>query len=317
MNGGVIYYNAGTSHLVRMMISLATLRRFYGGPVTILSEENDSSEICFQIAEALQAEVKEWNCGIPAGKNRRLLAKTRYHLGSPYDITIALDSDTLILGPIEELFRQAQDSEFCVAQFADWKSYDRIIAQRIRAWSRLRASDVKSALAFGTAINCGVIAFQKNAVFCRDWLQMALPGRNLFIPDEVICQLTLHRYPHRILDRRWNCSCKYDNPDKLDTRIIHYHGGKHCRVGLPFHGRKWTKELENALKKNLASLREWMPAGDRTLIQFLQFAVRQRIGGVFAKIMEERKQMSLPDPFGWKKGEIDASFLPACNRINK
>jgi hypothetical protein len=269
MSRGVVYYNAGTSHLVRLLVSLRSLRRYYEGPVTILSEENDSSDICFGIGDALDAEVKDWNCGVPEGRNRRLLAKTRYYAGSPYDITIAMDSDTLVLGPISELFPEAEKAQFCVAQIGHLKSTDWPFARRIRAWQSLRPSDVGPATNFGPAINCGVLAFQKDADFCRNWMEMALPGRNKFIPDEVCCQLTLHRFPHLILDRRWNCSCKYDDPNTPGTRIIHYHGRKHCRIGLPFHGVRWISELEACVNENTASIRDWMPAGDGTLTNFL------------------------------------------------
>src|ERR1700677_386889 len=95
MNRGVIYYNTGQSHLVRLLVSIHSLRQFYDGPITILSEGSDSHEICFMIGEALAVEVKKWNCRVPEGKNRAFLAKTRYHLGSPYLTTVVLDADTL------------------------------------------------------------------------------------------------------------------------------------------------------------------------------------------------------------------------------
>jgi hypothetical protein len=270
MSHGVVYYNAGTSHLVRLLVSLQSLRRWYQGPVTVLSEKDDSSKICFSIAERFNAQVTEWDCGLPAGKNRRLLAKTCYYRGTPYETTIAIDADTVILGPMEELFCEAERSQFCVAQIGNWRSNNRIISRRLEFWRHIRPGDVDHALRFGPAINCGIVAFQKDAEIFSEWLEAALPGRNSFIPDEVCCQLIIYKHPHKILDRKWNCSCKYDNAELPDTRIIHYHGDKHCRLGLPFQAWRWVREFDQAVAENAGFLKAWMPAGDTSLCRYLK-----------------------------------------------
>jgi hypothetical protein len=262
---GVLYYNTGTACAVRLLVALVSLRRHYDGPVTILSEGEASHEKCRAIAAATGAEFKEWNCEVPEGPNRVYLAKTRYFAGTPYETTVALDSDTLVVGGIEELFEQAEEASFCVSQLADWRSSGSTIAARIRGWAPWLPADIELALHFGPAINCGVVSFRKDATIFEDWLRLALPGRRNFIPDESCCQVILHRYPHRILDGRWNRSCKHDNPDDAETRIIHYHGAKHCRPGLPFHGNRWVAAWEQVRKANLANIRRWAPAGDRML----------------------------------------------------
>lgn len=266
---GVIYYNTGTSCAVRLLVSLFSLRQHYAGPVTILSEGDDSHDLCRRIGDALGAAVLTWDCGVPPGTNRAYLAKTRYHLGTPFDTTLALDSDTLVVGAVDEIFDWARKDSFCVAQLGNWQTSGPVISQRLREWSAVAPSAVESALAFGPAINCGVVVFTRDASLCREWPEMAVLGREFFIPDEVCCQLLLPRHPHRILDGRWNRSCKHDDPDLPDTRIIHYHGRKHCRKGLPFHGAKWVAVFQKVLDQNLAGVREWMPAGDRMLRQFL------------------------------------------------
>jgi hypothetical protein len=262
---GVIYYNNGTSCAVRLLVSLFSLRRHYSGPVTILSEGAESRALCAKIGKALNAEVCEWNCGVPEGRNRAYLAKTRYAFGTPYETTIALDSDTLVVGAIDELFQIAENNSFCVAQLGQWRSNGRTISRRIRQWREFLPADIKPALGFGPAINCGVVAFTRDAQLYQDWMTSALPGRHFFIPDEVCCQVMLHRYPHKVLDGIWNCSCKHDDPNRVGVRIIHYHGRKHCRIGLPFHGEKWFDTFRTVLRQNIADVQNWSPAGDRAL----------------------------------------------------
>ena len=170
---------------MRLLVSLTSLRRHYTGPVTILSEGEESHRLCEKIAKATNADLREWDSGVEPGKNRHFLAKTRCHLGTPFDITIALDSDTLIVGSLDELLNDAAVASFCVAQFAGWRSGGGTIAKRIREWDEFASSDIGAAIEFGPAINTGVIAFHRNAALFEEWYPLALLGRGFFIPDEV------------------------------------------------------------------------------------------------------------------------------------
>jgi hypothetical protein len=260
---------------VRLLVSLHSLCRHFCGPVTILFEGGPSHFLCRKIAHAFEADFQEWDAEIPAGRHAAYLAKTRYHLGTPYATTVALDADTLVTGPIDELFEAADDASFCVAQLGAWTTETRAISRRIRAWNPWLAEWIEPALTFGPAINCGVVAFRRDATLYADWFRLASLGRETFIPDEVCCQIMLHCYLHRILDGRWNRSCRHDDPEAPDTRIVHFHGRKHCRPELPFHGSLWVAEFFRVLAQNSAGVQSWFPAGDRMLIKFLRW-LRQR-----------------------------------------
>lgn len=275
---GVVYYNSGTSCAVRLLVSLASLRKHYSGPVTILSEGDPSHVLCERIAEALDARVLKWDSGVSPGKNAPFLAKTRLHFGTPYEVTVALDSDTLVVGSIDELFEKAEEDTFCVAQLAAWRTRGRIIQKRLSKWEDILPGDLKSAIEFGPAINTGVTAFHRNASIFQEWYSVAERGREHFIPDEVSCQMMLHRHPHCILDGRWNRSCRHDDPNLPDTRIIHYHGRKHCRPGLPFHADKWVEAYDAAVRDNLANICSWTPAGDRQLTRYIKSNRRLALG---------------------------------------
>ena len=274
MTRGVIYYNRGTRAAVRLLVSLASLRRHYAGPVTILSDGDESHALCAPIAAALDAQWRAWTPDIAPGRNTIYLAKTLYHTASPYEITVCLDNDTLILGALDELFDRAAQAGFAVAQLGDWRSNGATIGKRIKVWTEWLPELIEPALAFGPAINCGVIAFRQDATLLGDWMRHAVLGRETFIPDEVCCQLLLPRHSHEILDGRWNRSCKHDDPDLPDTRIIHFHGRKHCRPGMPFHAKRWVDAFDEAVKRNLAEVSLWLPAGDRMLRRFQRWRKR-------------------------------------------
>lgn len=267
---GVIYFNVGTGCAVRLLVSITSLREHYSGPITILSEGEESHILCERIAKSAGAHVLKWNSKVSSGKNAALLAKTRLHLGTPYHTTVAIDSDTLVLGPVDELFAMAKESAFCVAQLGERRTTGKIVRGRLQKLASILPQDLEAAIRFGPSINTGVTAFTKAATIFADWYDVAAKARDQFIPDEVSCQMILHRHPHRILDGRWNRSCKHDNPDLPDTRIIHYHGRKHCREGLPYHGDKWMNAFCQVYAKNVADVRDWMPAGDRMLKKYLK-----------------------------------------------
>lgn len=272
---GIIYYNTGQSCLVRLLVSLHSLRKWYQGPVAIVSEGEESHSICDRIASALDAQVIHWESTVPEGKNHAYLAKTRLNKATPFDTTVALDADTLVVGELDSLFPVAEKHAFCVAQFAQWKTSGRICSRRIVEWRSWLPDDIEPALSFGPAINIGVMAFRRDASIFDDWSDAAPMGRELFIPDEISCQILLHRHPHHILASNWNCSCKYDNPLRAEVRVIHYHGRKHCRRGLPFHGILWMEGYKAVVQQDLAGVQTWGPAGDRMLRKYLKAETRE------------------------------------------
>lgn len=267
---GVVYYNTGTGCLARLLVSLHSLRRHYRGPVTLLSEGEASHPICFQIGQVMGADVVKWESNVAPGPGKAYVSKTKIPRGTPYRTTVILDADTLVLSPLDDLFQLAETHAFCVARFADWKSSGEIYARRIRQWLDLAPEDIEAAVHFGPAINTGVVAFTKGAEILEPWSELAMKGRHLFIPDEVACQILLHRFKHRVLGSEWNCSCKYDHPEKEGVRIVHFHGRKHCRPGLPFHGDLWMAEFQRLVQQDVAGLRSWMPAGDAMLKRYLR-----------------------------------------------
>lgn len=266
---GVIYFNMGTSCAVRMLVSLWSLRRFYQGPVTLISAGTESHPYCDRIAKSLDAEVREWEPQVPPGRNSTFLVKTQVYTATPYETSILIDSDTLIRGPIDQLFSWTEESGLIVTQMADWTVDRRCMVKRINSWKELYPEWVAACLKSGPAINGGVMAFRRGTPLLADWYRLALPGRNTFIPDETCLQLLLPRYPHRVVPHFWNTSCVYGKPRDKNTRIIHYHGRKHCRRGLPHHADLWTEAYSEVIRLDLAGVRSWQPAGDRMLKKYL------------------------------------------------
>ena len=259
MSRGIVYYNKSTKMAVRLAVSIHGLRRFYKGPITILSEGDDSHAFTYPIAERYDCTVQNTTFETPEGKNTTYLNACLIGDHTPYETTIWLDSDTLPQRPFTELFDAAEKFEFAIAQFATWKTTGRI-GKRIKAWRGILPDHwIDRALDFGPAINCGVFAFHHRSKLIRDWHKLAQQGRDTFIPDEVCCQIMLAQpeYPNKILPQEFNCSIKYADPLADNVRIIHAHGAKHARFneGKPqYNSQIWWEVFDE--------IRSWSTVAD-------------------------------------------------------
>lgn len=224
---GVVYYNVGNKMLVRLAVSIHSLRKVYNGNVSILASE-DSKDSCFQIANEYGVDVRDANFE-DHGKNTAYLNSCLSHTVTPYDNTLWIDSDSLIFKDFSEVFGEIEKNDFVIAQFHNWTSNRGHIRKRILEWKKIYPEMMDKAINFGPGINCGVYGFNKESKLMKDWYQKALPGIKNFIPDEVCCQIMLPFYTHSVISNDYNTSCKYDVVTDT-TKIVHYHGRKHCRI---------------------------------------------------------------------------------------
>ena len=265
MTSGVVYYNMGNKCLVRLAVSIYSLKKHYTGPITILSEGEESDKFCEKIAKDLGVNFQKVSFSVPEGPQLTFMKKTLLHTVTPYDISVFLDSDTLVTGRINELFEWANEYDFVATNFANWSTTGSTMSKRIRNWEKHYPKLIPGALSFGPALNAGCYAFKKTAAFLKVWYNMTLPGRDINLPEETSMQVILPNYPHLVAPQEFNCSCKHSNPHHPDVRIIHYHRNKHCRDGLPYGADIWVRYYERCLELDIGGMKEWHTTFDRTL----------------------------------------------------
>lgn len=272
MKSGIIYLLTGPTHAARLVVSLWSLRKYYDGPVTVFTTRPESHEIgsyCEQDSRlhvrhvrALEAKVR---------RNSAFLTKLDLLVSPPYETTVYLDADTLVAGKLDELTNVETDVQFHATRFANWVSSGKIMAKRISRWRTIRqkrfdpqwlADLVDDALKERPAVNGGVFAIRHGAEILTPWRDLAYAGWKTFICDEVALQLLLHRYPHRLLDCRYNCSPRHAG-NLPDTRIWHFHGEKHLAAGLA--RSIWLPEYEECMRLDVGRISKWTPAGDPAL----------------------------------------------------
>lgn len=245
MNSGCLYFNHGERCLVRLLVSLHSLRKHYSGPVAIAAEGNPPDWFRSIVAE-LKAEIIEASASGEYG----LVKKSRIWRITPFEHTLFLDADTLIRAPVDELLQKVQEFGCVQTRFNDWHTNRGRMRRRIEPWRKVDGSLVEAAIAYGKAINTGVQGWSRNHPILPAYQDLTerglkVKGIGRKVLDEIAMQLLLPKYPHYLAGSEWNCGCAHGDGSK--AKIIHYHGHKHCREGA--NGDLWKAEFWELVKR--------------------------------------------------------------------
>ena len=267
MQTGIIYLLTKKKHAARLVVSLASLRRWYSGPVTIFTtrpESHEIGELCCADPRlgTNQIRIQE---RMAKTQETAFLTKSTAIANSPYPATVYMDADTLVVGDISPLIESAPMSDVTAIVFHRWKTTDRHLVELLSTW---RKHEGKKRDRFGLkqlidgllanpfpGINAGIFAMKPSSPILQDWHDLSYLGRKNYIPDEIALQLLLQRYPHRLLDTRFNCHPSA-NPEMRDVRIWHYAGSLHmCNWGP--ERNLWYPAYLECRRHNFAKMAEW------------------------------------------------------------
>lgn len=263
---GVLMYNKGTGMICRLIVCLESLRKHYRGPVTLFLEGDHPDYLVSSLKKEFGVDIV-FDANPETGIYTRAVEICRK---TPYEISMWLDSDTLVVGNIDEMVGSAAGYDLAIPHFALWRSDGPMISGRIRDYSPVVPSEwIQNAINYGPAINCGVYSFTSGTKFLEEWNWLSKQGeqiqqwdhkknrpgkKGIFIPDEKACQVLLPRYNVKIVHPKFNVSVIHD-PGTEDHRIIHYHGRKHT-FSVPL-GYLWQESFCSALERNLCGICEW------------------------------------------------------------
>lgn len=261
LSRGVVYLLTGAKHACRLVVSINSLRRFYRGPVMLMTP---SPSRVIEQAIAFDSDLDVHLCEIPRVSKRRnstYLCKTTLWRHSPFDRTLLVDADTLFVAdPFDDIW--PNEDEVVLTRFSNWVSNRRPIEKRLRRWQSIVPELHAAAIAEPwPAVNTGVISWHKSArSFLEQWESITARRRS-FICDELVAQLLYPSVKHRVLDDRFNFSPVYGHADG-DVRIWHFHGSKHLRRRSDV---VWVPEFVFCATQDVGGLKSWGPAGDATL----------------------------------------------------
>jgi len=263
----VLYYNRGTSCYVRLLVSIFSLRKHYGGEITVMAESGLHDEIVavLRVLDVTVQPIPAKSCGV-------LVRKASLWRELKQDQALFLDSDTIVCAPIGPLVDAVTEHGLLVSWFNSWTTHSPPVAGRIRDWRRVAPKLIAPALSYGKAINSGVQGWHRLAPILAEHEDLTRRGeaagcKRLFL-DEIALQLLIPRHPHFIAAPSWNTSGRLG--DVAAARIIHYHGRKHCLPNEPRCG-PWLRsyaEIREAFPAHRATLDNcW---GDRRLQEYKQ-----------------------------------------------
>ncbi len=258
---GIIYFVAGSKHCVHAIVSVMSLRDHYKGPVALITEADGVGRRC---CEQIAADDRLGPIKVIAdatmkagGHGVSYLCKTLLPRLSPFESTIFLDADTLVVGDFSELWPDVASGEVCLTRFSTWVSTGGKMRQRILGWEPFEPERVDRMFQKSwPAINTGVMSWGINSeAFAEDWHHTAAK-RSVFMTDETAAQVIFPDHNVRVLDRRFNCSVVFDQ-DEDDARIYHGHGGKFWK--RPSGWTVYSPWYEAALVNNVAGIRSARP----------------------------------------------------------
>lgn len=261
---GVVLLLTGPGHAVRLVVALHSLRKHWSGDITLFTTHPTSHEIGRLCAadSRLGVEHRTWQL-YQSRRNASYLTKSYLPPEVPYDDCLFLDADTLVVGPLDEIWNGLAESSLVLTQFAHWTTEHRNIRRRIHSWSTIvhpnwRADErdrmIDTAKQRRPAVNVGVFAFRRETPILKRWGELASIGQRQFICDEIAMQLMLPELDAEVLDCRFNCSPVFARNTR-DVRIWHFHGDKHLRRA---EGRAiWLPAFSKCLQEDVASVKEW------------------------------------------------------------
>lgn len=272
MDRGVIYLLTGPSHGVRLVVSLWSLRQYFSGPIVVYSTNAESHAIVKQCQRDSRLNVDHRPTTlVDVPRNATFLTKLEILPDVPFQTSIYLDADTLIVGSISRLFEGAQNCGFAATRFSQWVTTGRTMRKRIEAWRSIKQSRVDTswlsqlidnALLPRPAVNSGVFAFQRDTMVLAPWRELAYAGWDTFICEELALQLILPSHRHEVLECQFNCSPVHAH-DTADVRIWHFHGEKH--LSNQAARDLWWPAYQACCRDNIAGIADWTPGADKRL----------------------------------------------------
>jgi len=264
---GVILYNKGNKCIVRAIVCLNSLRKHWYGPVTFFLEEPYPKEF-EDVCEYFNVDVVHNS----NPEQKALVRSAEVCLFSPYDRTMWLDSDCLVVGAIDEMFDYLDDYEVAIPWFAKWWSDGGTISKRIKRYTDIAPQEaIDEALKHHEAINTGILSFRKDVQFLKDWVELAKKGDGkMFIPDETAFQVLYPSYKDKIFiaPTDFNVSVLHDKDNSKDRRIMHYHGQKHV-LKHP-NCDLWKSAFKEMCEANTANINDYLQYADKRLGKYLK-----------------------------------------------
>lgn len=266
---GVVYLICGMKVAERLVVSVWSLRQHYDGPITIMVTNDEERTLLDPLITQLCVHIQRVEPDVIKKGTQAYLAKSRIPEWTPYEDTVFLDADTLVVGSINELFGHP----LTLTQNAEWVTTGRRSRKWIKMWYDLDVSWITIMANVQLKrphplINIGVFQFQKGRLLISRWHELTSLYPDHPLPEQTAMQLLTTILDHRILDDRFNRLSSIGVATE-DIRIWHFHGLRHCKPEATC-GEIWLPAFEQAYKDNVGGLQRWAGKYDRRVKRWLE-----------------------------------------------
>ena len=295
---GVVIFHFGYAYALRLLVCLYSLRQHYTGAVTVFLRDDEAGRELRPIIESLRIDV-EMKQGLSQSFDRH-----RIFLESPYRATLSVDSDTIFVGPIDELWEPMEQhgllltrlhaEAFGIRGTSERPGWGNRVATLQGIKSLVEPHEYEVAydrmVEQGIDVNVGVMGISrpKGDGFLMDWAQHMDRGSAMrpALMDEMLTLVLYHKHAHILVDEKWNWpSRKYFRgaTPLADARVIHYfadgsrfRGERMGRNRNEEPGQKWeVAYLEAGQHLDLDRWRKYDPYYDGPLKRFAKFCRKQ------------------------------------------
>ncbi len=248
---GIVYWFCGPKVTAQLLVSLWTLRHRWQGPVMLLFTR-EVARIAERLASEKAFDLWLKQVPLPATRHPHYVGKATLFEHAPFERTVLLDADTLVLGELDRLWTD----RLTTVQMARWTTFTPRIRRRLKPWLEVdppRASQVICCQY--PAVNTGVVAWgRRGGELLQAWRELAVRGSHLPLTDELAMQLLVPELPW-VLPDIYNHSITYGTSPE-EAVVVHFHGRRHLRKE---NGRRWwLTYFARVWQKDLAGCQEWL-----------------------------------------------------------
>jgi hypothetical protein len=265
---GCVFFNFGSVYTLRLLVALHSLRKHYGGPAAVILVEDEFTQDVTAELSKLDVAV------IMVGSLSKSFDRHQLFLTSPYETTLAFDSDILFQDGIDALWAETERCGLLVTRFypapygldgSPEKPGGRM--GMLKAISHLVDPAIYEAAVRRITlerkdVNIGVMGVSRprGDAFIRDLTELTERGRheNIMLLDEMLVVALLGIHEHSLADEMWNCPADefFRQTNLRDARIIHYFAEGMSYRGITigrrrtsWAGLKWFDAFESAAKE--------------------------------------------------------------------
>lgn len=262
---GIVYLHVSARYTPFLVASLMSLRRHTDAPVCILTDstgEESARQLArdprlgeIEVRPSITVQSGHTSFGIAVNQT-----KPDVPLLSPFDKSIYLDSDTIVVGDISALwplenevvlternmFRRSSNSKRRM-NCRQWLEIDRERAEKAcdRRWQRKYP-----------VINAGVHGFSQLTKPFHEDVRRMTHARPINGADEIATQIVYPDYPHRVLGKEYNANVWIDlgNPD-----VVIWHGARGLFTRKPQGRALFFPLLREAVEGDIGGIRQMLP----------------------------------------------------------